>query len=306
MAKMLWELKAPLAIAKAKEDFSLNNIFKYMRYYRMFIERFKWRTKEGQDLTNRVENLLFWRGKVAFVKDTVFGLIACEIDEEVKNPNGELVKVSVSAENGYKRRNLEVGKDVVILYSDETHFAPVLYIWSIANGIVEVEDIINSQDNMLRKPIVVTGEGAELDNAMAKVENVLSGVAWFNLKPSDTKGGNVLTNKPMEVLNLQVGNAYKGKELWESRGKREELIKDYLGYTSVNNQKKERMIQAEVNQSTSICKTFYDSSVELREKCKEDISKVLGIDCEFIKILKEEEVKEDDSKENMGRVNNEQ
>ena len=39
---------------------------------------------------------------------------------------------------------------------------------------------------------------------------------------------------------------------------------------------------------------------------KEDISKVLGIDCEFIKILKEEEVKEDDSEENMGRVNNEQ
>ena len=86
----------------------------------------------------------------------------------------------------------------------------------------------------------------------------------------------------------------------------EELIKDYLGYTSVNNQKKERMIQAEVNQSTSICKTFYDSSVELREKCKEDISKVLGIDCEFIKILKEEEVKEDDSEKDMGRVDNEQ
>ena len=270
-----------------------------MRYYRMFIERFKWRTKEGQDLTNRVENLLFWRGKVAFAKDAVFGLIACEIDEEVKNPNGELIKVSVSAENGWKRENLEVGKDVVILYSDETHFAPVLYIWSIANGIIDVEDIINSQDNMLRKPIVVTGEGAELDNAMAKVENVLSGVAWFNLKPSDTKGGNVLTNKSMEVLNLQVGNAYKGKELWESWGRREDLIKDYLGYTTVNNQKKERMIQAEVNKSTSICKTFYDSSVDLRENCQKQIGTVLGVDCEFIKILKKEEVKEDDSEKDM-------
>lgn len=300
MSKMLWELKAPLVIAKAKEDFSLNNIFKYMRYYRMYIERFKWRS-EKQDLTNRIENILFWRGKVAFCKDAVYGLIAGEIDEEIRNPNGELVQVSISAENGYKRKNLEVGKDVVILYADETHFAPVLYIWSIANGIIDVEDIIDSQDNMLRKPIIVTGEGAELDNAMAKVENVLSGVAWFNLKPTNEKGGNVITAKPMEVLNLQVGNAYKGKELWESRGKREELIKDYLGYTSVNNQKKERMIQAEVNQSTSICKTFYDSSVDLRETCVKQIKEVLGEELEFKKILKEEEVKEEhgDNEENM-------
>ena len=306
MSKMLWELKAPLVIAKAKEDFSLNNIFKYMRYYRMYIERFKWRS-EKQDLTNRIENILFWRGKVAFCKDAVYGLIAGEIDEEIRNPNGELVQVSISAENGYKRKNLEVGKNVVILYADETHFAPVLYIWSIANGIIDVEDIIDSQDNMLRKPIIVTGEGAELDNAMAKVENVLSGVAWFNLKPNNEKGGNVITAKPMEVLNLQVGNAYKGKELWESRGKREELIKDYLGYTSVNNQKKERMIQAEVNQSTSICKTFYDSSVDLRETCVKQIKEVLGEELEFKKILKEEEVKEEhgDNEEKMGRTDNE-
>lgn len=303
MAKMLWELKAPLVIAKAKEDFSLNNIFKYMRYYRMYLERFKWRN-EKQDLTNRIENLLFWRGKVAFVKDAVFGLVVCEIDEEKLSPNGEVIRVSVSAENGYKKKNLEVGKDAVILYADETRFAPVLYIWSIANEIIEREDIIDTQDNMLRKPIIVTGEGAELDNAMAKINNVLSGVEWFNLKPSKA-GQDIVTAKPIEVLNLQVGNAYKGKELWESRGKFEELIKDYLGYSSVNNEKKERMIQAEVSQSTSICKTFYDSSVELREKAKEDIKKVLGEEIEFEKILKEEEVKEDygNPKENVESAN---
>lgn len=296
MSKMLWELKAPLVIAQAKEDFSLNNIFKYMRYYRMYIERFKWRTK-NQDLTNRIENILFWRGKVAFVKDAVFGLVVCDIDEEKRSPNGELLKISVSAENGWKRKNLEVGKDAVVLYADETHFAPVLYIWAIANEIVQVEDIIKQQDNMLRKPIIVTGEGAELDNVMAKVTNTLSGVAWFNLKPNSQKGGDVITAKPMEVLDLQVGNAYKGKELWESRGKREEFIKDYLGYTSVNNQKKERMIQAEVSQSTSISRTFYDSAVELREKAKDDVNKLFSEELEFEKILKEEEVKDNGDNE---------
>lgn len=287
MSKMLWELKAPLVIAKAKEDMGLNNIFKYMRYYRMFLERFKWKYK-GVDLTNRIENKLFWRGKVALVKDLVFGLIVAEIDEEKTDPNGTILKVSVSGENGWKKKNLEVGKDVVILYSDETRFAPVLYIWAIANQIIEREDIINTQDNMLRKPILVTGEGAELDNAMTKIGNVLSGVEWFNLNPKNKKDGNIMLDKGIEVLNLQVGNAYKGKELWESRGKYEELIKDYLGYSSVNNQKKERMIKAEVAQSVSVCNTFYKASRKLREDCKEEVKKVLGEDLELEIILEEE------------------
>lgn len=305
MSKMLWELKAPLAIAKAKEDMGLDNIFKYLRYYRMYIERFKWVYKD-KDLTRRIENLLFWRGKLAFIKDQVFGLLVCEIDSEKVDPNGEIVSVDVSAENGYKKKNLKVGEEAVILYADETRFAPVLYIWAIANEVLLREDIIRQQDNMLRKPIVVAGEGAELDNAMAKIGNVLSGVEWFNLNPKTKKDGNILLDKGLEVLNLQVGNAYKGKELWESRGKLEELIKDYLGYSSVNNQKKERMINAEVSQSQSISDTFYKSAVSLKEKAKEQIKSVLGEEIKLEKILeqeKEEEVKPNDKENDMGRTN---
>lgn len=303
MSKMLWELKAPLVIAKAKEDMGLNNIFKYLRYYRMYLERFKWvykRDGRNIDLTNRIENKLFWRGKVAFYKDPVFGLVVGEIDDEKQDPNGNIVKVSISAENGYKKKNLEVGKNVIILYADETRFAPVLYIWAIANEIITREDIINQQDNMLRKPILITGEGAELDNAMAKISNVLSGVEWFNLNPKSKKDGNILLDKGMEVLNLQVGNAYKGKELWESRGKLEELIKDYLGYSSVNNQKKERMIQAEVSQSASVCDTFYKSALKLKENCRDEISSILGEEIELEKILEEEkEVEDNGNQENQ-------
>ena len=304
MSKMLWELKAPLAIAKAKEDMGLNNIFKYLRYYRMYLERFAWRYKK-QDLTNRIENLLFWRGKLALVKDAVLGLIVGEIVEEKTNPNGIITHVSVMGENGWKKKNLEVGKDAVILYADETKIAPVLYIWAIANEIIVREDIINQQDNMLRKPIVVAGEGAELDNAMAKIGNVLSGVEWFNLNPKK-KDGNIMLDKGLEVLNLQVGNAYKGKELWESRGKLEELIKDYLGYSSVNNEKKERMITAEVSQSQSICSTFYKSAVMLKEECVKQVKEVLGEELELKKLLEEEkeEVQENGNQENnMANVN---
>ena len=304
MSKMLWEVKAPLVIAKAKEDMGLNNIFKYLRYYRMFLERFKWFYK-GIDLTNRIEQKLFWRGKVAFCKDPVYGLVVAEIDRENVDPNGTIVSIDASAENGWKAKKLEVGKDAVILYSDETHFAPVLYIWAIANEIITREDIINQQDNMLRKPILVAGEGAELEDAITKMANVLSGVAWFNLNPKK-KDGNIMLDKGLEVLNLQVGNAYKGKELWESRGKLEELLKDYLGYSSVNNQKKERMIQAEVSQSASVCDTFYKSSLKLREDSREEVSKVFNEELKLEKILEQEkEVEENVNQENKVADTNE-
>lgn len=307
MAKMLWELKAPLAIARAKEDMGLDNIFKYLRYYRMYIERFKWiyTNEEGVeiDLTNRIENKLFWRGKVALINDPVYGLVVCEITSEITNPNGIIETVNLTAENGYKRLNKKVDKDCIILYADETYFAPVLYVWAIANQILEREDIIATQDNMLRKPIVVTGQGAELDDAMTKMENLLSGVKWFNLNPKDKTKGNIVLDKGLEVLNLQVGNAYKGKELWESRGKYEELIKDYLGYSSVNNQKKERMIQAEVSQSASVCDTFYKSALKLREDCEKKSKSILNANLRLEKILEQEkEVKEDDKENQVDRT----
>jgi len=304
MAKMLWELKAPLAIAKAKEDMGLNNIFKYLRYYRMYIDRVRWSYKDI-DLTNRIENILFWRGKVALVTDLAYDqIIVCEIDTETRDPNGTLVNVDVSAENGYKRKNLEVGKDVVILYADQTHFAPVLYIWAIANEIIVREDIIDTQDNMLRKPIIVAGEGAKLDNAMTTMQNVLSSVAWFNYNPKNKGGENILSPTGLEVLNLQLGNAYKGKELWESRGKFEELIKDYLGYNSVNNEKKERMIQAEVSQSESICDTFYKSAMKMKDECVKQVKDILGKELKLEKMLEKEKEVQDNGQENkMGNAN---
>ena len=140
---------------------------------------------------------------------------------------------------------------------------------------------------------------------MTKMANVLSGVEWFNLNPKNKGNTDILNQKEMQVLNLQVGNAYKGKELWESRGKREELIKDYLGYSSVNNQKKERMIQAEVSQSASVCDTFYKSSLKLREDCVKETLSVLGEELKLEKILEEhkEVIENGSEKNNMANSN---
>ena len=302
--KMLWELKAPTIIAQVKEDFSLNNIWKYLRYYRMYLERFALK-HDGKDITRRIENLLFWRGKVALCNDEVFGLIVAEIDRETTNPNGEIISVDVSAENGYKRKNLKVGKDVVILYADETRIAPVLYIWAIANEVITREDIIRTQDNMLRKPILVKGVGEDFDNALVKASNVLSGVAWFNEKSKKGKD-NVMSADEMEVLNLQVGNAYKGAELWDSRKHFDELLCDYIGYVTVKNEKRERVNTLEVENENSVGRTFYNSAVRLHEDCVKEVQEVLGKTIEFTKMLEiDKEVKEDGgNEENVERTPN--
>lgn len=301
MAKMLWEVKAPLAVARAREDMSLENIYKYLRYYKMFISRFTWKV-EDKDYSERIENLLFWRGVVALVKDPVYGLIVCEVTNEKRDPNGFLTTIDVEAENGYKKKGLKVGENVVVLYSDNTHIAPVLYIWAIANEIIKREDIINQQDNMLRKPIIVSGEGEDFDNATNNVANILSGVAWFNYNPKKKK--DIMSDRPTEVLNLQVGNAYKAPDLWDSRKHFEELICDYLGYTTVKNEKKERMNTSEVNKDNSIGMTFYKTSQGLRKKGSEDVKKVLGLELELVENLKQEGGEENGSKEtNVGRTN---
>lgn len=308
MAEMLWELKLPLEIAKYKEQLGLGDLYKYLRYFKMFMERFK--IYEGkEDKSFRLFYKYLFRGKVALVKDAVYGLVICDIDDKksISDPNGKITKVDVYAENGYKRKGLEVGKDVVVSYYDNTHIPPFLYLWGIIHKVLTREDIIEQQDNMLRKPVVVTGEGVEFDNAMNNAINVLSGVAWISTKANSkgNKGKNIMSDKPMEVLNLQLGNAYKGAELWDSRKHFEELICDYLGYTTTKNEKRERMNEKEVINENSIGQTFYKACVKSLEDMIKDAKNVLNVDLRLEKLLEESEVKEDDTKETLDRTSDE-
>lgn len=302
MTKMLWEVQAPLEIAKIKENIGLNNIWKYLRYYKMFKARFKWKIGED-DYTEIIEKYLFWHGSVILAKDGEFGLVVLQPrdDSLMVNPNGKPVKISGEGENGYKRNDLEIGKDCVIIYADSTRIPPVLYLWAIATEVINVEDIIIQQNNMLRKPIIVYGQGESLDKAMNKASNILSGVEWLNLNPKEkgVKGSNILSQSDTEVLDLQVGNAYKGKELWESRSHYEDLIKDYLGYSSVNNDKKERMVTAEITESKSISETFYNDSLTQRKEGVNQVKNVLGISINLEKNLEQEkEVVENGNQKN--------
>lgn len=308
MSDMIFEWKLPLELAKYKEQLGLGDLYKYLRYFKMFMERFK--VYEGEeDKSFRLFYKYLFRGKVALVKDAVYGLVICDIDDKksVVNPNGKLTRVDVKGENGFHRKNLEVGKDVVVSYYDNTHIPPFLYLWGIVNQIITVEDIIMQQDNMLRKPIVVTGEGVDFDNAMNNAVNVLSGVAWINTKTNNkgNKGKNIMSEQPMEVLNLQVGNAYKGVELWEDRKRREELVCDYLGYTTTKNEKRERMNEKEVMNENSIGQTFYKACVKSLEDMIKEVKTVLKVDLKLVKLLEESEVSNNGDKETMDRTSDE-
>lgn len=292
MDKMLFEVQLPLEIAKAKEDLGINNIWKYLRYIRMFKERSRLVDKKtAVDISYKVYEILLWNGVVALVNDKILGCIACKVDSGKKDANGNYTQVDVSGENNYKKRNVKVGEECVLMYHDSTRIPPIIYIWAIANEVITRENIIRQQDMMLSKPILVDGVGEEFDNGMVKASNVLSGVAFINRKGKKTKQ-NVMDNDGMEVLNLQVGNAYKGAELWGSRKNLEELICDYLGYVTAKNEKKERVNLSETNNENSIAMTFYEDYLIHQRKAVEDAQKI-GIELEFTELLKKPEEKEE-------------
>ena len=291
MSKMLFQLDLPLIVAKAKEDIGVNNIWKYLRYIRMFTERSRLVSK-GKDISYAVYNTLLWKGEVALCKDKILGIVVAQIVSGKKNHNDEYEFVDVEAENKYKRKNLEVGKDCVIMYHDSTHIPPIIYIWAIANEIISREDIIRTQDNMLRKPILVKGIGEEQDNAMVKASNVLSGVSFINTKQGK-KSSNVMQQEDIEVLNLQVGNSYKAPEVWASRKNYEELICDYLGYVTAKNEKRERVNVSETNNENSIAMTFYESYLYYQHKAVQECNDLLGEELEFTELMKKPEEREE-------------
>ena len=256
----------------------------------MFLERTSF-VCEGKDLSYAVYNTLLWDGVVAFVNDKILGLTVCRVVNGKKDANNNYIKVDLEAENGYKRKNVDVEKECVLVYADNTRIPPIIYLWAIANEVIIREDIIRTQDNMLRKPILVDGVGEDFDNAMVKTSNVLSGVSFITTK-SSKKSSNIMANNGMEVLNLQVGNSYKGAELWNSRKNLEELICDYLGYTTVKNEKRERMTNKEVSNENSIGMTFYESYIFLQNKGKDEIKQKFNLDVELTELIRKPEMEE--------------
>lgn len=306
MADMIWEKFVPTAIAKAKEDMGVGNIWKYLRYFRMFMDRYSYKDEKGNDLTNRIENLLLWKGSAIIWKSQIEGgVVILELIDKTdkRDSNGRLTKVKGKDYNGVEH-TVTIGVDAEIIYADSTRLPPVLYIWAMANELLTIQDIIRQQNNMLRKPIMVSGEGAEFDNAMTKVQNVLSSVAWFNLNDRKGKKGDSVmdSREPVQVLNLQVGNAYKGIELWDNYKHYEEFICDYLGYTTTKNEKRERMNSLEITNENSIGMTSYEAQTKERKDGLDRASKI-GIKIKFEELLKSQEGGEDNgSKEKMDRT----
>ena len=303
MAKMLWELALPVEIAEMREDLSKNNIWKYLRYFKMFMTRFRIKIngKYDEDFNYDYFSKIMFGSYVGIINDPVYGATVGRLDIVTVDAKYKPKKVNFEFDNGTIRRNLTVGKDVVVAYADNTRIAPVLYIWAIANKILTKEAIIDQQDNMLRKPIIITGEGEDFDNAMNNANRVLSGIEWINTKKPTGKGSKktLLDEHGMEVLNLQLGNAYKGTELWDSRKHYEELLCDYLGYTTTKNEKRERMNTLEVKSENSIGQTAYKDSVKCMDAMVEDVKRVLGIDISYDKMLDlEQEVSDNGSNEN--------
>lgn len=307
MSKMLWELELPVAVASAKEDIGKNNIWKYMRYFNMFMSRYRLKAHidgEEKDITYDYFSKILFAGNVGIINDVAYGLCVGRVDVVKEDASGDIVEANFEFNNGKVKKNLKVGKDLVIAYSDMTRLPPILYIIAIGNKIITKEAIIDQQDNMLRKPIVITGEGEDFDNAVNNAENVLSGIEWINTKrkAGKNKKGTLLDTSEMQVLNLQLGNAYKGSELWDSRKHYEEFLCEYMGYTTTKNEKRERMNTAEVENDNSIGYTFGKSAEYCINQMIKDVKKVLGIDITLEKILKEEVKDNGSSEENLGRT----
>lgn len=301
MSKYLFEPKLPLWIGEAKEGLGEIQLARMLRGYKMFMTRFKWYVN-GKDLTKVIEEKLFFKGYVGLYYDKIAEeLYALDVQDVVKDPNNEIVRCSGLGNNGYEKKNLIVGKDIVIVYADITRLPPLLYVWELTSRINEKEDIISQQDNMLRKPILVKGSGLEFEELASALQNTLAGVSFVNTSKK-SKSQNALLENPIEILNLQTNNSYKGGELWESRSQYEDLLRDYLGYPSVNNKKRERMITAEVSQSTSVAETNYKDAEMIRDKAVEEVKSLFSVEVKLEKLLTWEDkevVDNDNGKDNI-------
>lgn len=285
-------------MGRAKKEFwesAKMNAATYQQYYKrllnLAVSRFEWLGLPETVDPRFLELTLLTQGRALFFKDEYLNtgeFLALRFAgggqlDFYRNPT----RRNAIADNGYHAERSN--KDSVIIYNNYLRTPSMLDIECYAKRLYNIERIIDVNVNAQKTPVLIScAEPQRLTLLNLYKEYDGNAPVIYGDKKLDTSG----------VSALQTGAPYVADRLNALKYQIWNEIYTYLGYASITETKRERVIRDEAQQMAAGALASRNSDLQARRDACKQINKMFGLDIwvEFRQTI------EHDSKSSIGEV----
>lgn len=244
------------------------------RLTELSISMFKWKNLPDSVDPRFLELTLFGDGQAVFFRDEVMGYLALQC---AANGNFNQYRIPTRrrayAVNGYQK-DLDMS-DSVIIYNNYLRTNSWLDVQMFAKRLYNLDRAIDVNANAQKTPILLLCD----ENQRLTVENVY--MQYDGNMPVIFGDRGLNTSMEMKTLNTQA--PFVCDKLYELKTQLWNEALTYLGISSVNSIKKERLITDEVTRNLGATVASRYSRLQARKEACQQINNMFGLnlDCEY-------------------------
>lgn len=251
-------------------------------YTCLALNRFRWEGLPDTIESRHIEMALFQNGQAFFYEHDTIGLVClpCNPCSEL-NIYGDPLAVNVTGYNGFAEiKNMEKG---VRILDNDKGTPPLFHIEHYVSLLNETEQTLLANLEQQRFPYIIpTTPETELTvkNMMEQVGNHQTTI-FVDKKLSEELQG----HEGVKVLKTEA--PYLLDKLEDFKGDLQNELYGFLGLNNANTDKKERMLNAEVNVNNSQILMSLDLAFKNRQLACDKINKKYGLNIKVIKVIDE-------------------
>lgn len=244
------------------------------RLTELSISMFEWKNLPDSVDPRFLELTLFGDGQAVFFRDEVMGYLALQC---AANGNFNQYRIPTRrrayAVNGYQK-DLDMS-DSVIIYNNYLRTNSWLDVQMFAKRLYNLDRAIDVNANAQKTPILLLCD----ENQRLTVENVYT--QYDGNMPVIFGDRGLNTAMEMKTLNTQA--PFVCDKLYELKTQLWNEALTYLGISSVNSVKKERLITDEVTRNLGATVASRYSRLQARKEACQQINNMFGLnlDCEY-------------------------
>ena len=240
----------------------------YNRLVELAISMFDWQNLPDTIDARFLELVLFAQGSALFFKDDDIGYLGLRYAQNgwfdvYHNPIGR----RAYADNGYNADRDRTNS--VIIWNNMLKTNSMTMVQLYARRLYELERTIDVNVKAQKTPVLITGE----DKEMLTLKNLY--------KDYDGNTPVIFADKSLRPDSLKVLKTdapYIGDRLYVLKTQLFNECLTYLGISNVNIQKRERLLNDEVNRNMGGTIASRYSRLEMRQRACEEINKMFGLD----------------------------
>lgn len=266
-----YDVLSTRTIAKRINDLTFTDY-----YYRLMLlarSMFTWKNLPNGIEEKHIEKWLYAWGRCIFFKDDMNGfMIAQCTDSGALNYYDEPTSLTPFGTNFFNSKPLENDKECVVIRNNYDCIPTKYTIQLYAMRLTELERTIDINVKAQKTPVMIYCS----DRQKLSLKNMYT--QWAGNEPVIYGDKNILSENPLEVLRTDAPIVFdklqiQKKQIWNE-------VMTFLGVNNANMDKRERLVDDEVQANNEQVMMFAQIMLETRKEACKRINEMFGLNIE--------------------------